>query len=74
VHFSNNTLVSPSNPALAGEIIIIYATGIGKLSNAPADGAGAPGGPLAQAVGPPAITIGGVASGTVYFAGLTPGR
>jgi uncharacterized protein (TIGR03437 family) len=73
VHFSNNRLVSPSNPAAPGEIIIIYATGIGKLSNAAADGAGAPGGPLAQAVDPPAITIGGVASGTVYFAGLTPG-
>jgi uncharacterized protein (TIGR03437 family) len=73
VHFSNNTLVSPSNPAVSGEIITIYATGIGKLSNAPADGAGAPGGPLAQAVDPPAITIGGVASGTFYFPGVTPG-
>jgi hypothetical protein len=46
VHFSNNTLVSPSNPAAPGEIIIIYATGIGKLSHAPGDGAGCAGRPV----------------------------
>src|SRR5258708_387335 len=39
---ADNTLVTPDSPATAGEILIIYATGAGKLNNAPADGAGAP--------------------------------
>jgi uncharacterized protein (TIGR03437 family) len=72
VHYKDNSFVTPSNPAVPGETLLIYATGIGKLSNPPLSGAGAPSGPLAQAVDTPTITVGG-AGAQVLFAGLTPG-
>jgi uncharacterized protein (TIGR03437 family) len=68
----DNSLVSPSSPAIPGETLLIYATGIGKLTNAPRSGAAAPGGPLATAVDTPIVTVGG-AKTNVLFAGLTPG-
>src|SRR5581483_9412211 len=70
VHNSNNGLVSPSNPAVPNEYVIIYGTGIGKLSGAPPTGTGATG--LSRAVDNPTITVGGVAANVLY-GGLTPG-
>ncbi|MBV8820995.1 MAG: choice-of-anchor D domain-containing protein [Acidobacteriaceae bacterium] len=70
VHNSTNTLVTPSNPATPGEILIIYATGIGKLTSPPPSGSGASG--SSSAVDAPVITVGGAAA-TVLYAGLTPG-
>ena len=72
VHYKDNSFVTPSNPAVPGETLLIYATGIGKLNNPPLSGAGAPGGPLASAVDTPTITVGGAAV-QVLFSGLTPG-
>jgi len=50
---------------------VIYATGIGKLTNPPKTGSGAPLSPLSTAVDTPSITVGGTAA-QVLFAGLTP--
>ncbi len=73
VHSLDNSLVTPANPAVPNETLVVYATGIGKLTNAPASGAVAPGPPLlAQAADTPAATVGGSAA-QVIFAGLTPG-
>jgi uncharacterized protein (TIGR03437 family) len=72
VHYSTNQIVTPANPATPNEVLVVYATGVGKLSNPPATGAGAPGGPLAAAVDNPTIAVGGLTVNTL-FAGLTPG-
>jgi uncharacterized protein (TIGR03437 family) len=68
---ANNTLVTPSSPAQAGEVLTIWATGAGPLNNQPMDGAGGPISPLASTVVTPTVTIGGF-PGTVLFSGLAP--
>ena len=72
VHGADNSLVTPASPALPNEVLVVYATGIGKLTNAPMTGQGAPSMPPAAAVDTPAITVGG-SPAQVSFAGLTPG-
>lgn len=67
---ANGTLVSSTNPAAAGETVVIYATGLGPTSPAFATGAAAN---LANnATMPITVTIGGQ-SATVMYAGLTQG-
>jgi uncharacterized protein (TIGR03437 family) len=68
----DNSLVTPTSPAKAGEILVVYATGVGKLSQLPTTGAASPSSPPAQAVDLPTATVGGAAA-SVQFAGLTPG-
>jgi len=72
VHYSNNQLVTPTSPAAPGEILVLYATGVGKLNNPPPTGVAAPMSPLATPVDPITMTLGG-APVSVMFAGLTPG-
>jgi len=67
----NNSIVTPTNPAVPAETLVIYANGIGKLNNPPATGALSPSSPAAAAVDTPVITVGGAAV-NVLFAGLTP--
>jgi uncharacterized protein (TIGR03437 family) len=69
---ANNTLVTPTSPAQPGEVLVIYASGAGKLNNQPLDGAGAPASPPATTVDKPTVTVGGSAA-AVQFSGLTPG-
>jgi len=70
LHTTDYTPVTPSNPAVAGEIIAIFANGLGPLQTSIADGA------LATAADsttlPVTASIGG-ASATVQYAGLAPG-
>jgi uncharacterized protein (TIGR03437 family) len=68
----DNLLVTPGNPAKAGEILVVWATGVGNLSQLPATGAASPSSPPATAVNLPTVTVGGAAV-SVQFAGLTPG-
>lgn len=67
------SLNGSANPAAAGSTIIVYLTGIGVTNPAVADGATAPGGPLAIPLAAAAATIGGAAA-VVQFIGLTPGN
>jgi uncharacterized protein (TIGR03437 family) len=56
-----------------GEYVSIYCTGLGDVSNRPADGAPAPfGPPYSETLVTPAVTIGGVPA-VVQFSGLAPG-
>jgi uncharacterized protein (TIGR03437 family) len=57
---------------MAGQYITIYASGLGAVTNPPADGAASIGNPLSQVMGAVTVTIGGV-NAPVSFAGLAPG-
>ena len=68
--------IGASNPAHAGEYLVVYCTGLGALSgpngqSQPADGAPAPTSPIFQTTAAVTATIGGVIA-PVSFAGLTP--
>lgn len=71
---SSYKLVDTSNPAVAGTTtLLIYCTGLGPVSNTPADGAAAQGDPnLSQTTTMPSVSIGGIAA-TPSFSGLAPG-
>jgi uncharacterized protein (TIGR03437 family) len=68
----DGTVVSTTSPASAGEALEIFATGLGPVSNTPADGTAPPSGTLAVDQLITAVTIGGV-NAQVLFAGLAPG-
>ena len=64
-----------SNPAHPGEILSLYANGLGPVTNTPASGAPAPGGAsadLANTTTQPVMMIGGQQA-QVGFSGLAPG-
>jgi uncharacterized protein (TIGR03437 family) len=61
-----------SRPAQAGEIVSVYCTGLGYVSNPPDAGAPALSSPLSSTVGTPTVTLGGQ-NATVSFSGLAPG-
>jgi uncharacterized protein (TIGR03437 family) len=67
----NNELVTLSNPIHPGDVITIYATGLGRTSPPVESGYPAPADPLPAAIIPPLVTLGGTAL-EVRYAGLTP--
>jgi len=70
---SSYKVVDSSNPAVAGAtIVLIYATGLGAVTNQPASGGPSPADPLARTTTTPAVMIGG-APAAVQFSGLAPG-
>ncbi len=69
---SNFSLVNAANPAAPGEMIQIYANGLGAVSNQPATGNPAPSSPLAQTSTLPVVTIGGQQA-MVTLSALMPG-
>jgi uncharacterized protein (TIGR03437 family) len=60
----------PTHPANAGDVLILYATGVGPVENTPANGADSMG-MLRHTLDTPVVLIGGQQS-MVYFSGLTP--
>ena len=68
-----NRLITAANPARAGDVLTIYANGLGAVNPPVALGAAAPpAGPLSRTVNPVTVRIAGVAV-TPQFAGLAPG-
>ena len=65
------SLNSPQNPAPAGSVVTVFATGLGAMSNQPATGAAASSTQLSPSVARFTATVNGVAA-AVTFAGLTP--
>lgn len=65
-------LVDGSAPAAAGDIVVVYATGLGAVDRAVQTGQAAPVDPPAKAVTTVTATTGGQ-NAVVHFAGLTPG-
>lgn len=69
---NNFSVNGPAAPAAVGSTIVVYVTGIGLVTNTPADGTVSPVPPsLAQAIYVNSATIGGV-NAPVTFLGLTP--
>ena len=66
------TDVAISDPATTGETIVIYATGVGPVTNPPLSGSAAGADPLSLTILPPTVTIAGLPA-TVVFSGLAPG-
>jgi len=66
------SLVTDANPAVAGETLSVYLTGLGAVSLAVADGAAGPSGTLSQTTNTITVDFNGTA-GTNDFAGLSPG-
>ena len=62
-------LVKGSHPAKAGDILVIYATGLGAVDHTPVEG-GIPS-QTASTIETPFVLIGGV-PGKVFFSGLSP--
>jgi uncharacterized protein (TIGR03437 family) len=69
----NGLLVTDSNPLHRGETVVIYLTGLGQTSPVVSDGMPAPVDPLALALTPPTVDLGGVTLPVIY-AGLAPGQ
>ena len=65
-------LVTPAAPAEKGEIVTIYATGLGRVTPAVLSGIPAPHTPLSFTTGSISVMIGGQ-SAQILYSGLTPG-
>ena len=72
VHGLTNQLVTPRDPATPGEVIVAYATGVGRVTQVVRTGDMAPVAPIASAQSIPAVIVNNL-SAQVMFAGLTPG-
>jgi uncharacterized protein (TIGR03437 family) len=73
VRQSTDLLVTSSNPVHLGDQIVIYLTGMGAVTPVVANGTPGPSNPLAMAIAPPVVTLGG-ANLSVEYAGLAPGE
>lgn len=69
---SNYQVIGSSNPAKRGQVVQLFANGLGPVNNQPASGEPAPASPLAQTKSMPVVTIGGQQA-AVSFSGLAPG-
>jgi len=69
VNLANYQIATPSNPIPRGGKAYFYATGLGALQPAVADGAGSPASP---AIATPTVFVGGITA-QVIFAGQAPG-
>jgi len=71
LHGADNSLITAGNPASKGEVVVIYATGLGTVDSPPRTGMAASASPLSRVINPPVVVIGG-AEADVQFAGLAP--
>jgi uncharacterized protein (TIGR03437 family) len=73
VRATNWELVTLSNPIHPEDWIVIYATGLGLTAPGVESGYPGPSDPLAEALIPPEVSLGGVAL-PIAYAGLVPGQ
>ena len=70
--YPDGTPVDSKKPAGAGDVLVVYANGLGPVNPGVATGAQSPSDTPARTTQTPTVTIGGVNAG-VQFSGLTPG-
>lgn len=63
--------IGSAHPATRGQVVQLYANGLGPVNNQPADGALTPMSPQATTTAQPTVTIGGQPA-TLQFSGLAP--
>jgi minor extracellular serine protease Vpr len=68
----NSAQISASHPVTHGQVLQLFANGLGQVTNQPASGAPSSGVPLAQTMAQPTVSIGGQ-NAPVSFSGLAPG-
>jgi uncharacterized protein (TIGR03437 family) len=68
-----NVVVTGATPVKRGDTLVIYANGLGAVSNQPGSGEPSPSQPLAATMVNPTVTIGGMVA-PLIFSGLTPGN
>jgi uncharacterized protein (TIGR03437 family) len=71
LHAADYSLVTPQHPAVAGETVAVYLTGLGPVSPAIPDGAAGPSSPPSNTTNTVTADLNGTAA-TVSFAGLAP--
>ena len=69
---SNFHLIGSGNPATRGQVVALFANGLGAVTNTPASGDPAGSSPLSKTVNTPIVMIGGQQA-SVGFSGLAPG-
>lgn len=70
----DGTINSTTNPIARGQVISLYGTGLGRVSNAPPDGQPAPSGPLAEGARPDvSFNLLPARPDDVLYSGLAPG-
>ena len=69
------SLITPDHPAVAGEIVVVYATGLGRTLPNPASGEIPTYPGLMARLNDLQVSVGGAVLGTeqIYYAGITPG-
>jgi uncharacterized protein (TIGR03437 family) len=72
VEHASGQLVTPLNPAAKGEVVVIFATGLGASSPDPGTGNPASSSQLSMTVTTPTVTVAGLQA-SVQFSGLAPG-
>ena len=69
----SGNVITSSNPIARGQYVVLYANGLGPVTNSPASGdAALSGASLSQTTTPATVTIGGQTA-QVLFSGLAPG-
>ncbi|MEO8126662.1 MAG: hypothetical protein ABI822_06180, partial [Bryobacteraceae bacterium] len=68
----SNAAVTSSNPVRRGQVVQLFANGLGAVANQPASGDPATSSPLSRTTSVPTVTIGGQQA-AVMFSGLAPG-
>ncbi len=71
----DGTVNTPANPIARGQVISLFGTGLGRVSNAPTDGDPAPTSPLAEGTRPDVSfnLLANVKPEDISFSGLAPG-
>lgn len=69
---SGYNLITTTNPAKRGSLIVMYVNGLGPVSNQPATGDPASATAISQTTQPVTVSFGGTTA-TATFSGLTPG-